>query len=137
MHRRDADDLLTVLPHDGFLSMFTDEPRLRAYMRIKILRRHCTLQDLLDHSRAKDLFRNFLKSEYADESLLAWEGVAAYKALDAAARAAAIPGPRRRVPPDGLARADQRPVGVQKATIAAAEGVERGHLRRHARRCTR
>ena len=96
---------LLVLPHDGFLSMFTDEPELRAYMRIKILRRHCTLQDLLDHSRAKDLFRNFLKSEYADESLLFWEGVAAYKALDAAdARRPAAKALVDEFLPDGAAR---------------------------------
>ena len=48
------------LPRTAFLSLFADDKSLLAEVHIKLMRENCTLQDIVDHRRARRLFANHL-----------------------------------------------------------------------------
>jgi CRP-like cAMP-binding protein len=110
---------LLALPRAGFAKLFEDEPELAAYMRIKILRNHCMLSDILNHSRARGLFATFLKAEYADESLAFYDEAVAYKALPPTERQAVAKKIMEEYLPDGAPRQINVPYEMQKAAVTA------------------
>ena len=114
-----------LLPREGFVRLFEDEPELAAYMRIKILRFHCTLHDVLTHHKSKALLKGFLKSEYADESLDFHDAALAYKVLKTDdERAAAGKKLVDEYLPDGAPRQINVPSACQQKVIATYKAGE-------------
>ncbi|KAL1520866.1 hypothetical protein AB1Y20_022427 [Prymnesium parvum] len=60
---------LLMLDRSVFMSLFRDDPHVRAELCLKVLGRGCTLEHVLLHPRARRLFEKLLKDEYADEHL--------------------------------------------------------------------
>ena len=54
---------------------------LIAYMNIKLLQDTCALSDVLQYKKAKNLFADFLRQEFADEALLFVDAVEEFVAL--------------------------------------------------------
>ena len=55
--------ILLTLPREGFHALFANDPSLLAEVHIKLLREKATLQDVLNHRRARVLFAQFLERQ--------------------------------------------------------------------------